>query len=131
MKKRWLLVLLVVCIGVGLSGCTTFRASGLQMGIENTEHEILGYFFTVVPINRFFGVSGGPTLFNNRAWVADVVVQEVVMREVRIRNGDAAINVSITYGATLLQHFLNSLTLSIWAPSVVTVSGTVIRHPQP
>lgn len=41
--------------------------------------------------------------------------------------GDAAINIKITFRATLLEKFGNLLTFKIWTPGRIHISGDVIK----
>jgi hypothetical protein len=99
------------------------------MGLEQSQstYEVLGEFSTRVWVNKFIGTSGGTTFLNLSSDATDGVVRNAIEKEIRQRNGDAAINIRIRYGNGPLTYFLNVLTGTIWAPSTVTVSGTVVR----
>ncbi|MDR0314308.1 MAG: hypothetical protein LBI14_12030 [Treponema sp.] len=130
-KRFWLgisVMALVLCLF--LIGCTTFQASGLQMGlvINGQRYEKIGDFSEKEWTNRFLGWGGaGGTLFNLSSGAADPKVREAVEKNIRRLGGDAAIDVKIKYGSNPLQWFLSGITLWIWVPGTVTVTGTVVK----
>jgi hypothetical protein len=128
MKNKLFLIVLAACIGIGLMACTTFQASGLQVGMSTSGTEILGDFSTRVYVNKFLGTSGGTNLFNLSANATSGPVRDAIDAEIRKKGGTAAINISVKYGSNPLQWFLNYLTFNIWAPSTVVITGTVIRQ---
>lgn len=42
--------------------------------------------------------------------------------------GTGAVDVQVTYGSNILHWFLNNLTGCLWAPSKITISGTVVKE---
>ena len=128
MKNKLFLFVLAVSIGISFVACTTFQASGLQMGMSTSGTENLGNFSTKVYINKFLGQSGGTNLFNLSANATSGPIRDAIDKEIQKKGGTAAINVSIKYGSNPIQWILNYITLNIWAPSTATVSGTIIRQ---
>jgi hypothetical protein len=128
MKNGLFLVAPVVCIGIFFAACTTFQASGLQMGISTSGTEVLGDFSRRVYINKFLGQSGGTNIFNLSSNATSGPIRDAIDDEVRKKGGTAAINISVKYGSNPFQWFLNGLTFNIWAPSTVVITGTVIRQ---
>jgi hypothetical protein len=128
MKNKLFLVVLAVCVCIAFVGCTTFQANGIQMGFSTNGTEILGDFSTKVYINKFLGQSGGTNLFNLSSNATSGPIRDAIDREIRKKEGTAAINISVKYGSNPIQWFLNGLTFNIWAPSTVTISGTVIKQ---
>lgn len=130
-KKFWLgMLVIVLALSAILIGCTTFEASGLQMGlvINGQKYEKVGDFSEKEWTNRFLGWGGkGGTLFNLSSGAADPKVREAVEKHIKKLGGDGAINVKIKYGSNPLQWILSSITLNIWYPGTVTVSGTVVK----
>lgn len=110
------------------SSCTTFTASNLQVGERKTSYQILGDFSKKIWVTKFLGISGGPTLFNISAGRSAGVIEKAVMKEIEARGGTAAINIKIKWGSNPVQWFLNWLTLSIYAPTTATITGTVIKE---
>jgi hypothetical protein len=56
------------------------------------------------------------------------LIERTIMGEVQARGGTAAINIKLKWGSNPLQWILNGLTWNIWAPTTLTVSGTVIKE---
>jgi hypothetical protein len=133
MKKRSILlgalVFLALAVGFGLAGCTTFQASGLQMGlvINGQRYERVGFFSDKIWTNKFLGAASGATLFNLSSNATDPKVREVVEQNIKKYAGDGAVDVKITYGPSFLQLLLNCITFGIWNPGTATVEGTVVK----
>jgi len=128
MKNKLFLIVLVVCVLVIYSACTTFQASGFQVGMSTSGTEVLGNFSTSVYINKFLGQSGGTNFLNLSANATSGPIRDAIDREIQKMGGTAAINISIKYGSNPIQWILNSITGTIWAPSTATITGTVIRQ---
>ena len=107
MKRRdWFVVgMLAMVLGFVLAGCTTFQASGLQMGIM---------------------INGG-TLFNLSSTATEPEVRDAIEKNIKKYGGDAVIDVKIKYGSNPIQWILTAITGGIWMPGTVTVSGTVVK----
>jgi len=127
MKSKFLIVL-AVCLSIGFVGCTTFQADGIQMGFSTAGTENLGNFTTKVHINKFLGQSGGANFLNLSSNATSGPIRNAIDKEIQKKGGTAAINISIKYGSNPVQWWLNVLTYNIWAPSTVTISGTVIKQ---
>jgi len=128
MKNKLLLIVLAVFLSIGFVSCTTFQANGIQMGMITDGYEILGNFSKKVYINKFLGTSGGTNLFNLSSDATNGPIRDAIEKEIQKKGGTAAINISIKYGSNPIQWWLNGLTGNIWAPSTVTISGTVIKQ---
>jgi len=132
-KNFWLGILAVLLVlGLGLTGCTTFQASGLQMGlvINGQKYERVGNFTEREWTNKFLGLPvlpNGSTLFNLSSTATDPQVRQAVEKNIQKLGGDAAIDVRIRYGSNPLQWILSTITLGIWMPGTVTVTGTVVK----
>ncbi|MGL1890352.1 MAG: hypothetical protein OCD02_01945 [Spirochaetaceae bacterium] len=121
--------LLLIIVGLLLfTGCTTAKFGGLQMTDEMPTFEVIGEFKTRVTITKFLGAAGGVTLFNMGRNNSIDPVYDAIQREIGKYGGDAAVNIEIEYGANLVNMFLNSLTGGIYAPSIVKISGTVVKY---
>jgi len=131
-KKKNLLGILVMVLVLStvLIGCTTFVASGLQMGlvINGQKYEKVGDFSEKEWTNKFlgWGVNGG-TLFNLTSNATDPQVRDAVEKNIKKLGGDGAIDVKIKYGSNPLQWILTAITGGIWVPGTVTVTGTVVK----
>ncbi|MGL1893301.1 MAG: hypothetical protein OCD02_16820 [Spirochaetaceae bacterium] len=124
MKK---IILLIVSL-ILFTSCTTAKFGGLQMTDEMPSFQVIGEFNTKVTVHKFFGSSGGSTLFNNGADNSIDPVYDAIQREIGKYGGDAAVNIEITYGANFINYLLNYFTSNIYAPSTVTISGTVVKY---
>ena len=124
-KSVWLLMLLAVMMLV--VSCTTFKASGLQATTTTEERTVMGNFRKTVWINEFLGACAGPTLVNGAADATDMAVTTAVQNAIRELGGTAAINITVEHQATFVNLLLNYITGGIYAPSVVIVSGTVVK----
>ena len=128
MKNRLFLIVFSVFVSTGFIACTTFQASGIQMGLSTSGYEVLGEFSTRVYINKFLGQSGGTNFLNLSSNATSGPIRDAIDKEIQKKGGTAAINVSLKYGSNPLQWFANYITFNIWAPATVTINGTVIRQ---
>jgi hypothetical protein len=130
-KRLWLRGLIgLLVLGIVLAGCTTFQASGLQMGlvINGQKYEKLGDFSEKEWTNKFLGWGGGGgTLFNLSSGATDPQVREAVEKNIKKYGGDAAIDIKIKYGSNPIQWILQRITTGIWVPGTVTVTGTIVK----
>ena len=134
MKKRSIerkvLVTLALVFSIGLAGCTTFQAAGLQMGvtINGQKYEKVGNFTEKEWTNKFLGWGGsGGTLFNLSSNATEPEVRQAIEKNIRKYGGDGVIDVRIKYGINPIQWLLKAVTVGIWMPGTVTVSGTVVK----
>jgi len=128
MKNKLFLIVLAVCMLAFFAACTTFTASGFQVGMSTSGTEVLGDFSTTVRVHKFLGTSGGINLFNLSSNATNGPIRDVIDKEIQKKGGTAAINISVRYRASFIQKILNNITLKIWAPARVTIKGTVIRQ---
>jgi hypothetical protein len=131
-NKKVLLVILtgLLVLVFGLTGCTTFQASGLQMGlvINGQRYEKVGDFSEKEWTNKFLGwVSNGGTLLNLSSDATDPQVREAIEKNIKKLGGDGVIDLKIKYGSNPLQWILTAITGGIWMPGTVTVTGTVVK----
>ncbi len=130
MKRRIGLLagLAAVVLVLVLAGCTSFKAEGLAFMPMPDDMQVVGSFEDTVWVNKFLGVSGGPNLFNISSNATKSALTNVVWENIRKFGGTGAINVNITYGSHVGHWFLNNLTMNIYAPAKITVSGTVVKE---
>ena len=128
MKIKMILIILVVCIGLGFSACTAFEVEDLQyVMVPQNQSEALGDFDVRVSINKFAGLSGGTNIFNITSDVTKSEIKDAIEKEIFRLGGSAATNISIKYGPNFGQMLLNGLTMTIWAPTTARIRGTVIK----
>jgi hypothetical protein len=129
-KKSFMLGILVLAVGFSLAGCTTFEASGLQMGlaINGQRYEKVSDFSEKEWTNKFLGWGAqGGTLFNISSGAADSQVRDAIEKNLKKYGGDGVIDVKIKYGSNPLHWILTTITAAIWMPGTVTVTGTVVK----
>ena len=129
-SKHFLFIGMVITLCVVINSCVSFQASGLQMGLDQStsKYEVMGDFTDRVWVNKFLGASGGTTLFNLSSQATDPAVRNTIEKNIKKLKGDAAINIRIRYGNGPLTYFLNMINGTLWAPSTITVSGTVVKN---
>ncbi|MDR2509787.1 MAG: hypothetical protein LBC77_03985 [Spirochaetaceae bacterium] len=131
MKKNIVFMLaMALTFGIGLAGCTTFQASGLQMGvaINGQKYQKVGDFSEKEWTNKFLGWgSNGGTLFNISSNATEPEVRDAIEKNIKKYGGDGAIDVKIRYGTNPLQWILTFFTGGIWVPGTVTVTGTIVK----
>ena len=129
MKKECMLLMvsILVCL---MSSCRTFSVSGLSQGINPGQgsYEVLGDFTEREWVNKFLGSSGGTNFANITSRATEGVVNRAIQKNLRRYGGTGVINLEISYGSNPIQWILNTITINLWAPSTVTVKGTVIRQ---
>jgi hypothetical protein len=124
MKK---LVVLLVVASVLIFGCTTFKASGLAMISSGQKYEVLGDFHKEVWVNGFLGSPGGAKLFNISADASEGPVKDAIAAAIQEKGGTAAINITIENQGSFVDYLLCYITGDIYAPSLVIISGTVVK----
>jgi len=110
-----------------LASCMTFKASNLAVSAPDAKYTVLGNFTTTVWVNEFLGSPGGAKLFNLSADSTDPLVTEAIQKEIKAKGGTAAVNITIVHKASFLDVLLGLFTGDIYAPSVVEISGTVVK----
>jgi hypothetical protein len=129
LKSRTVVIFaLAAAIGAVLSGCTTFKFSGAQVTMQLPAYTSVGTFDVTVWVNEFLGSSGGANLFNITADAMDAPIADAIQREIHKYSGDAAVNVTIEYGASFVDILLNGLTGGIYAPAEAHITGTIVKY---
>jgi len=127
MKKLLYLVSAVMLVTL-VASCTTFKLSGLQMDMEQQSFQTVGELDLTIPVHEFLGNPGGSNLANVTADAMDTIIYDAVQREVSNSSGDAAINVTVEYQASVVDILLNAVTFGIYAPAEAHVTGTIIKY---
>ncbi|MCL2193892.1 MAG: hypothetical protein FWB78_10930 [Treponema sp.] len=110
-----------------INSCTTFQVSGIEVAKYDVDMDIVGNFSIVVRVNQFFGLSSCLKYGNRTAHAMDPVISYAINREIDRHGGSRAINVEIEYRTSFSDLLLNHLTLRIWSPARVHITGTVVR----
>ncbi|WP_020612763.1 Bor/Iss family lipoprotein [Sediminispirochaeta bajacaliforniensis] len=127
MKKLLYLVCAAMLVTL-VASCTTFKLSGLQMDIERQSYQTVGELDLKITVHEFLGNSGGSNLANVSADNMDTVIYDAIQREVSKFSGDAAVNVTVEYQASVVDILLNAITFGIYAPAEAHVTGTIIKY---
>jgi hypothetical protein len=122
------LIAILAIVAATFASCTTFKASGLEYSFKPQKTTVLGDFETEVWVNEFLGASAGAKFLNVTADATDNAVKEAIQKAIKDKSGDAAINVTIEHRASFVDILLNGITSYIYAPSMIIVSGTVVKY---
>ncbi len=121
------IILLFTIAAVALASCTTFKATGLAVSPAEQKYAVLGNFSIQIPVTEFLGSSGGSKLLNVTANATDPAIAAAIQQEIKAKGGTGAVNVTIVHKASFFNLLLNGLTLGIYAPGTVEVSGIVVK----
>ncbi|MCL1991338.1 MAG: hypothetical protein FWG66_00100 [Spirochaetes bacterium] len=132
MQKKLFLLVLAVGILLGFAGCTTFTATGLEAtanfappAADDAELVFAGTFERAIWVNRFLGAAAGPTLGNIGTAAMNTQINNAIQEEIQRFGGREARNITIEHTARFHHLLLNIFW--IYAPSQVTIRGTVFR----
>ena len=126
--KRSMYITVGILLVVIVSSCTTFQLSGIQVTKTLQSYQTVGEFDITIPVWEFLGSSGGANIGNITATAMDEKIYDAIQREISKLTGDAAVNVTVEYGITVLDLVLNSVTSSILAPATAHVTGVVVKY---
>ncbi len=122
-KSNAILAFVVILTIAFLQGCFTLNQIGStrDSGIEMTNSEnasSIKNFTKTKKVNHFLWGLVSPD---------DSEVEKLVSDEVKANNGTRAVNVKLKYQQTFGNGFLTLITLGIYSPFTLTVSGDVVR----
>ncbi|MCH7681646.1 hypothetical protein IID10_20160 [candidate division KSB1 bacterium] len=122
-KSNAMLAFVVILIIAFSQGCFTLNQIGStkDSGIEMTNSEnasSIKNFTKTKKVNHFLWGLVSP---------ADPQVEKLISEEVKANNGTRAVNVKLKYQQTFGNGFLTLITLGIYSPFTLTVSGDVVR----
>ena len=95
-----------------IASCTTVSFQGMQMTKDVPSFNVVGEFGRT--INK---------LPNN-----DERIFSIITDEVQKKGGDAAIDVTIEYRKGFLKGSLSLITLGLYDPGKIKISGTIIKY---
>ena len=125
---KWMYRIIEVLFIVGLVvSCTTFHLTGVQMNREPPAYQAVGQFRVQVTVHELLGSSGGINLFNLTATNMNKKIFNAIQLEIMKFDGDAAVNLQITYEATFVGILLNAITYNFYAPARATITGTIVK----
>ncbi len=122
-KSNAMLAFVVILTIAFLQGCFTLNQIGSTQdsGIEMTNSEnasSIKNFTKTKKVNHFLWGLVSPD---------DSEVEKLISDEVKANNGTRAVNVKLKYQQTFGNGFLTLITLGIYSPFTLTVSGDVVR----
>ena len=122
------MIVSVLLVASALASCVTFTARGLSYGESARADEPVRrvYFEERVWVSKFFGSSAGTTLMNISQGDYDMAVARSCEKAMRSVGGIGVDDIIVTHEASAACIILNSLTLGIYAPSEIIVSGYVL-----
>lgn len=123
---------MLCCAALTAISCTTFQVSGIEIAqrciaCHAIAEDAVGNFSITVRLNQFFGLSGCLKYANVTAHAMNPAISYAISREIAMRGGSRAVNVEIEYRASFTDLLLNLLTLRIWSPARLRITGTVVR----
>lgn len=122
-KSNAMLAFVVILTIAFLQGCFTLNQIGStrDSGIEMTNSEnasSIKNFTKTKKVNHFLWGLVSPD---------DSEVEKLVSDEVKANNGTRAVNVKLKYQQTFGNGFLTLITLGIYSPFTLTVSGDIVK----
>lgn len=121
--KRVGLLLITLVFAVS---CTTASFQGMQMTRETPSFNVVGEFERTLSQHGIIGGWSGGSLI--KLSDNDERIFSIISDEIQKKGGDAAIDVTIEYGAGFLNLLLNAITLSIYNPGKIVIKGTIIKY---
>jgi hypothetical protein len=126
--KKAVTALTIVAAVLLVASCTTFKMSGIQQNENMPSYQRVGEFETTVMVHEFLGFSGGINLVNATASSMDNEIYDAIRREIQKYSGDAAVNVTVDYQASVVDILLNSVTAGIYAPAHARIQGVIVKY---
>jgi hypothetical protein len=109
-----------------MASCTTASFQGMQMTTQVPSFNVVGQFERTLSQHAIIGGWSGGSLV--KLSDNDERIFAIITDEIQKKGGDAAIDVTIEYGANVVDLLLNAVTFSIYNPGKVSISGTVIKY---
>ena len=109
-----------------MASCTTASFQGMQMTKDVPSFNVVGQFEKTLSQHAIIGPWSGGSLV--KLSDNDERIFAIITDEIQKKGGDAAIDVTIEYGANVVDLLLNAVTFSIYNPGKVHISGTVIKY---
>ena len=122
MKKFGLLIVAVLFT----VSCTTASFQGMQMTRETPAFNVVGEFERTLSQHGIIGGWSGGSLV--KLSDNDERIFSIISDEIQKKGGDAAIDVTIEYGAGFVNLLLNAVTWGIYNPGKIVIKGTVIKY---
>jgi hypothetical protein len=125
MKNKLMLVALAALVLGVFASCTTVSFEGLQMQKDLQNYTVVKNFKKTITDPRVIGYGTSWALIGLTR--PDKVIFDTIRSEINKVSGDAAIDVTISYGSSLVDMLLNSFTAGLYSPRTITISGTIVK----
>ncbi len=119
-----LVVLAAIVLGM-FAACTTVSFEGLQMQKDLQNYTVIKDFKRTITDPRLIGYGTSWALIPLAR--PDKAIFDTIRSEINKVSGDAAIDVTISYGITLIDWLLNGFTGGLYSPRTITISGTIVK----
>ena len=104
-----------------VAGCQTVTFQGIQAVKEVPSYTVVKDFHVIIKDPHL--ISGLVPLGQ-----PDQRIFSYIQDEITKLSGDAAINVELDYGFTLIDFLVTSITGGFFTPRTITISGTVVKY---
>lgn len=110
----------VLALLLVLAGCQTVTFQGLTVMSKAPAYtELKDFSITIADPHLIGGLvpMGQP----------DQEIMKYIQKEIEKQGGNGAIDIEIDYGFTAIDFLLTAVTMQIYSPRTITVSGTVVK----
>ena len=104
-----------------LAGCQTVTFQGLPVVVKVPSYTVVKDFSITIADPHLIGglvPMGQP----------DQKIFTYIQEQIEKLGGNAAVDVEIDYGYTAIDFLLNALTMNIYSPRTITITGTVVKY---
>ena len=108
-----------------LASCTSVSFEGLQMQKDIPSYTVIKEFEKAIADPHILGM--GTSFGLIPLGQPDKEIFDTIRGEIDKVSGDAAIDVTISYGMSAVDMVLNSFTGGIYSPRRITIKGTIVK----
>ena len=126
MKKVVSIAMLSGVVLFILASCTTVSFEGLQMQKDLQSYSVVKDFRLELSDTKLVGVQTTVGLISLNE--PDERIFQRIREEIDKVSGDAAIDVSIQYGTSFTDLLLNTVTVGLFSPRTIVVTGTIVSY---
>ena len=123
MKKLVFGILLGIL--VLLASCVSVTFEGLQMQKDMPNFQVIKEFKKVINDPHLLGAGSGFGLIP--LGQPDKEIFEAIRSEINKVSGDGAIDVTIKYGQSFGNMIINTMTVYLYSPRKITITGTIVK----
>lgn len=126
MKKAISIAMLSGVVLFVLASCTTVSFEGLQMQKDLQSYSVVKDFRMELSDTKLVGLQTTVGLISLNE--PDERIFQRIREEIDKVSGDAAIDVSIQYGTSFTDLLLNTVTVGLFSPRTIVVTGTIVSY---